>query len=158
MNKTLALVLASLAIAVAQPSPSGQMKVNGKIFKITNAYGYAAEGFFDKKKDDTVVLLTDRPLTDGQIRDEFGIRRLAEDGKLNFVKATVNASGQLISFVVGSSAFKAIPSGGGTEHVFEGTQDGKTIAGKVRTKSEQQFFGTKYEYEVSFRVPVQARK
>lgn len=156
MKTLLLVILGSLAIASAQPT--GQMKVDGKIVKFTNVYAYATEGFFDKTKSDTVVFLSDRPLTDAQMHDEFGVRRLATDGKLNFVRATMNPSGQMISFLVGSPAFKAIPSGGGTEQIFEGTVDAKTIAGKVHTKGEQQFFGTKYEYEASFKLPVQARK
>ena len=83
MIKTLVFAMGVFALTCfAQPAPSGQMKVDGKVVKFTNAYAYLVEGFFDKKKDDTVVFLSDRPLTDGQLRDEFGIRHLAEDGKL----------------------------------------------------------------------------
>lgn len=160
--KTVALFVCLLTAGGAQtPSgqtPLGRMKAGGKTSELTNAYAYAAEGFFDKKKDDTVVLLSDRPLTGAEARDEFGIRRKAEAGQLNFVKVVINDAGQLISFVCGSPAFKAIPSGGGTEHVFEGKVDGKSIAGSVRTKSEQEFFGTKYEYQATFNLPVQPKK
>ena len=54
MIKILVLVLGALTLAFAQPAPSGQMKVDGKVVKFTNAYAYCTEGFFDKKKDDTV--------------------------------------------------------------------------------------------------------
>lgn len=159
MIRNLLLMAGALAIAAsAQTAPKGQMKVDGKTIQFTNVYAFSTEGFFDKKKDDTVVMLTDRPLTDAQLRDEFGLRRMASDGKLNCVRTTMNASGQIVNFLIGNQAFKAIPSGGSTEHVFEGTMEGRTISGKVHTKGEQQFFGTKYEYEATFKAPVQARK
>ena len=158
MTRTLTLMAALLVALPAQTAPTGHMKVDGKIIQFTHVYAFATEGFFDKKKDDTVVMLTDRALTDAQLRDEFGLRRMATDGKLNCVRATIDSSGQIVNFLIGSSAFQAIPSGGSTEHVFEGTMEGRTIAGKVHTKGEQTFFGTKYEYSATFRVPVQVRK
>jgi hypothetical protein len=159
MLKTLILLVCALSVAPAQnAAPSGQMKVDGKTVKFTHVYAFATEGFFDKKKDDTVVILADRALTDAQMRDESGLRRMATDGKLNCVRATINTSGQIVNFLVGHPAFKAIPSGGSTEHVFEGTLDSHNVAGKVHTKGEQQFFGTKYDYDASFKATVQARK
>jgi riboflavin synthase alpha subunit len=48
------------------------------------------------------------------------------------------------------------PSGGSTEHVFEGKQDGHTISGKVYTRSPQESFDdTKYEYTATFHTAVQ---
>ena len=159
MIKTLILFAGALAAASAQnAAPAGQMKVDGKAVKFTYVYAYATEGFFDKKKDDTVVLLADHALTDAQMRDESSLRRMSTDGKLNCVRVTINSAGQVVNFLVGHPAFKAIPSGGSTEHVFVGTLDGRTIGGKVHTKGEQQFFGTKYEYEASFKATVLARK
>lgn len=158
MLKTFSLILAALTIASADAPPTGQMKVDGKTVKLTQVYAHATVGFFDKKKDDTVVILADRPLTDAQLRDDFALRRMATDGKLCYVQATINASGQIINFLIGHQAFKALPSGGSTEHVFEGTVDAKVVAGKIHTKGEQTFFGTKYEYDASFRANVQAKK
>ena len=157
MLKNMTIAVVALAAASAQTAPTGQMKVDGKAVKFTHVYAFST-GFFDKKKDDTVVILADRALTDAQMRDDFGLRRMAGEGKLNCMRATINGAGQMINYLVGSQAFKAIPSGGSTEQVFEGTNDGRTIAGKVRTKGEQQFFGTKYEYEATFRAGVQPRK
>jgi hypothetical protein len=158
MIRTLSLALTALAITSAQSAPEGTLKVDGKTVKLIQSYAYATEGFFDKKKDDTVVILADRPLTDAQVRDGFALRRLASDGKLNFVQETVNASGQIVNFLIGSAAFKALPSGGSTEHVFEGQVEAKTISGKVHTKGEQTFFGTKYEYAATFRTVIQPKK
>jgi hypothetical protein len=117
------------------------------------------EGFFDKTKDDTVVLLTDHAVTDAQLRDGFELRRLAEEGKLSFVQETIDASGQIINFTVGHRAFKMAPSGGSTEHVFEGKIEGRNISGKVSTRGVQESFGgTKYEYAASFKAPILPKK
>jgi hypothetical protein len=158
MIRTPTLLLAAIAFAYAQSAPEGTLKIDGKAVKLTQAYAYATEGFFDKKKDDTVLILSDRPLTEAQVRDGFALRRLASGGKLNFVQETINPSGQIVNFLVGSAAFQALPSGGSTEHVFEGRVEGKTISGKVRTKGEQTFFGTKYEYDATFRTSIQPKK
>jgi hypothetical protein len=159
MMKTLALILGILAFASGEgAAPESQMKVDGKTMKLTQAYAYSTEGFFDKKKNDTVVILADRALTEAQVRDGITLRRMASDGKLNFVQGTIDASGQVVNFLIGSQAFKALPSGGSTEHVFEGKLDGRTISGKLHTKGEQQFFGTKYEYNAAFQTTVQAKK
>ena len=109
MKRALFLMLGAAAALTAQnaASPAGQMKVDGKTVKFTHVYAYLTEGFFDKKKDDSVVLLSDRALTDSQMRDEFGLRRMAGEGKLNCVRATIGASGQMVNYLVGSQAFKA---------------------------------------------------
>ena len=158
MRKLLILALSGLSVALAQSAPDGKLTVAGKSAKVTHVYVYSVEGFFDKKKDDTVVLLTDRPVTEAQARDGFALRRMAEQGKLAYVQETINTGGQIVNFTIGHEAFKAPPSGGSTEHVFEGKLEGRNISGKVRTKGEQQFFGVKYEYDATFRAPVQPKK
>jgi len=152
------LTLLAVTAAAADTPADGKLTVAGKTTKLTQVYAYATKGFFDEKKDDTVVLLTDRPVTDAQLRDGFALRRLAEEGKLCFVQETINAAGQIVNFTVGHNGFKMSPSGGSTEHKFEGKLDAKNVSGKVFTNGAQEFFGTKYEYAASFQVGVQAKK
>ena len=159
MKTASCLLLAFLTAAVAQTVPDGKLTVAGQTTKLTQVYAYLTKGFFDEKKDDTVVLLTDHPITDAQLRDGFALRRLAEEGKLSFVQETINAGGQIVNFTVGNKAFKMSASGGSTEHRFEGKLDAKTASGKVFTRGLQESFGgTKYEYSASFQVPVQPKK
>ncbi len=158
MNKLLPLILCSLAVASGQSAADGKLAVNGKPIKLTQVYAYSTKGFFDEKKDDTVVLLTDRPLTENQVRDAFGLAGMAREGKLAFVQETINAAGQIVNFTLGQQAFKPAPSGGSTEHIFVGKLEGRTISGKVYTKGSQEFFGTKYEYEATFKAAVMAKK
>ncbi len=161
MRKILALLALTLwvASAFAQTPVTGTLTVAGKPNSLTQVYAWRTEGFFDKKKDDTVVLLTDKPVAAADQRNEFALRKLVAAGKLCYVQEVINAEGQIINFTVGHSAFKMMPSGGSTEHVFEGTQQGQTISGKVRTRSVQESFDdVKYEYTASFKAPVQPKK
>jgi hypothetical protein len=157
MPKTLALLALTLCAvaALAQPPVAGTLTVAGKPTSLTQVYAWRTEGFFDKKKDDTVVLLADRSVAAADQRDGFALRRLAAEGKLCFVRETINADGQIVNFTIGHRAFHLPPSGGSTEHVFQGRQEGQTISGKVHTRSVQESFDdVKYEYAVSFHVTV----
>ena len=80
MQKTLApLALTLWAVAaVAQSSVAGSPTVAGKATPLTQVYAWRSEGFFDKKKDDTVVLLADRSVAAAG----FALGRLAAEGKL----------------------------------------------------------------------------
>ena len=145
--------------AFAQPSVSGTLTVDGKPTALKQVYAWHTAGFFDKTKDDTVVLLTDGPVTAAEQRDGFALRRLAAAGKLCFIRETINAKGQIINFQVGHRAFRMPPSGGSTEHVFEGKLEGQTISGKVNTRSVQESFDdVKYEYDVTFQAKVEPKK
>ncbi|MEO8027055.1 MAG: hypothetical protein ABI823_11300 [Bryobacteraceae bacterium] len=159
MMKRIALFFAVLAIAAAQNSVDGSLTVGGKLTKLTQAYAFAAQGFFDKDKNDTIVLLTNLPLTEAQVRDEFALRRLAREGKMCFVRETINPAGQIINFSVGHTAFRMSPSGGSTDHLFKGKQDGKIISGKVYTsRSQKSFEDVKYEYSATFKANILPRK
>ena len=86
------------ALGFAQSTVDGSMKVAGKTTKLTHIYAYAIEGFFDKKIDDTIVLLTDRELTPALVRDTYELGKMSEAGKVVFVRETINAKGQLVGF------------------------------------------------------------
>ncbi len=161
MQRILALLALGLwgAAVLAQSPIAGTLTVAGKQISLTQAYAWRTEGFFDKKKDDTVVLLTDRPVAAADQRSESALRRLVAEGKLSFVQEVINTEGQIINFTVGHQAFRSLPSGGSTEHVFEGSQKGQAISGKVRTKSVQESFDDiKYEYAATFQATVQPKK
>ena len=104
-----------------------------------------------------MLVLTDRAVREAQIRVGFALRRLASAGKLAYVQETINAAGQIVNFTLGHQGFKVAPSGGSTEHRFEGKQ-GTTISGKVFTNGVQETFGTKYEYSATFNAPIHPKK
>src|SRR5205814_2122879 len=81
---------------------------------LTQVYAYAAEGFFDKKKDDVTVLFCDAPVPAAAVRDYFARKELVDAGKLHCVQQVVDANKQVINFEVRDQRFGARPPGGGS--------------------------------------------
>ncbi len=159
MIKLIFVFCAAACAATAQSKVSGELAVEGKPCKMTNVYAYLTEGFFDKEKSDTVVLLTNVPLTDAKVRDEVNLRRMAREGKICFVKESINDLGQIVNYTIGHTDFRMSPSGGSTDHVFEGKIDKKAISGKVLTKTTQRSMDAKkYVYTITFTANIQPRK
>ena len=90
MKKAIFLSVTLLTAAFPQNAPTGKLTVSGQTTNLTQVYAYATEGFFDKEKDDTVVLLADRAVQDAQLRDGFALRRL--EGKTVSGKVYTNGS------------------------------------------------------------------
>ena len=162
-----ALVAASaLTVLCALPAAGEEGKADGTLtvakapVKLVHAYAQAQEGFFDKKIDDTLVLLTDVPLSGAALTDPFERRKMEKEGKLRSVEAVINAKGQPINVTVRDKAFGGPPvSGGSTEDLFESkTNDGKTIAGRLhRAKPGASFDDVPFTYDVTFSAPVAPR-
>jgi hypothetical protein len=155
-------VMGFLAAPVAaQNRAEGKLEVNGKPVAITQVYAYAVEGFFDKKKQDVTVLLCDAPVPAAAVRDYFARKELVDAGKLRCVQQVIDADKQVINFEVRDKGFgPRQPGGGSTEHVFEAkTFDGKTIAGRSRTKSPQKSFDDiPYSYDITFSAAIEPKK
>jgi hypothetical protein len=163
LTQLVALAMAALSIApvAAQNRAEGKLDVDGKPVAITQAYAYAKEGFFDKKKQDVVVLLCDGPVPAPALRDVFAYKDLIATGKVHSVRQTIDADKHVINFDVGHERFGSMgENGGSTEHVFEPqTFDGKTIAGRARTKSPQKSFkDVPYTYDITFSAAIEPKK
>ena len=96
-----------IAPASAQNHAEGKLIVDGKPIAITQAYAYAQEGFFDKKKQDVVVLLCDTAVPAKTARDVFARHDLFVAGKAHCVQQTINTDKQVINFEVGMSVLAA---------------------------------------------------
>ncbi|HWZ71401.1 MAG TPA: hypothetical protein VN326_07970 [Casimicrobiaceae bacterium] len=157
----LGVVASWMAPAAAQNRAEGKLDVDGKPVAITQVYAYAKEGFFDKKKQDVVVLLCDAAVPAPAVRDVFAYKDLVAAGKVHCVRQTIDADKQVINFDVGHQRFGSMgENGGSTEHVFEAqTFDGKTIAGRARTKSPQKSFkDVPYTYDITFSASIEPKK
>jgi len=152
----LALALGAGLAAAAAAEVSGQLVVGGKTAKITHAYAYTTKGFFDPKKQDVVLVLCSAEVPADAVRDSMERSDLAKAGKLACIEQTINTEKQVINYKVQHQSFGMPESGGSTEHVFEAkTFDGKTIAGRSRTKSPQKSFDdVPYSYDVTFSLPI----
>ena len=163
LTQLVALAIAALSVApvAAQNRAEGKLDVDGKPVAITQAYAYAKEGFFDKKQQDVVVLLCDAPVPASVLRDPFGYKDLIATGKVHCVRQTIDADKHVINFDVGHQRFGSMgENGGSTEHVFEAkTFDGKTIAGRARTKTPQKSFkDVPYTYDITFSAAIEPKK
>jgi len=153
-------VLCALPAAGEDGKAEGTLTVAKTPVKLVHVYAQAQEGFFDKKVNDVLVLLTDGPLSGAALTDPFERRRLEKEGKLRAVEAVINVKGQAINVTVRDKAFGGPPvSGGSTEDVFESkTNDGKTIAGRLyRRTPGASFDDVPYTYDVTFTAPVAPR-
>jgi len=160
MFKIIVVFLATVCAALAQQAKvSGELSVDGKPVKFTNVYSFMTQGFYDKEKSDTVVLLTNAPLKEEEFRDENVLRKLTRDGKLSFIKESINDLGQIVNYTIGHPSFRMAASGASSDHVFEGKADGKAVNGKVLTKITQRTpDGHKYVYSATFNAPTLVRK
>jgi hypothetical protein len=157
----LGVVAPWIAPAAAQNHAEGKLIVAGKPVAITQVYAYAKEGFFDKKKQDVVVLLCDTAVPAATARDVFARKDLFLAGKAHCVQQTLNTEKQVINFEVGHEGFGRRGEGGGsTEHIFEAkTFDGKTISGRAYTKGPQRSFDdVPYSYDISFSAAIEPKK
>ena len=147
--------------STAQNRAEGKLEVDGKAVAITQVYAHAKEGFFDKKKQDVVVLLCDAAVPAAAMRDVFAYKDLIATGKVHCVRQTIDADKHVINFDVGHERFGSMgENGGSTEHVFEAqTFDGKTIAGRARTKGPQKSFkDVPYSYDITFSAAIEPKK
>ncbi len=148
--------LAAPAARAADGKAEGTITVNGKATKLSHAYARAVPGFFDKKKDDVEVILSDIPLEGKALTDQFERMHMAEAGKLHAFEITIDADGKPISTAFRDSGFKkASPSGLSSEDVFtKKTFDGKTVEGRYKSAKQHEFFGETYSFDVSFKADI----
>jgi hypothetical protein len=133
---------------------TGTLTVNNEITQFSFAYAVSLPGFFDRSKEDILVILTDVPLPEKAIEDNFERSRMMHDGNLHGIELIIDANRNPISVTILHNAFNAPPSGRGYE-VFEAkTIDTKIIEGKIYTSKENEFFNTTYEYSATFNAAI----
>ena len=156
------LLCASALLAApvaADGHAQGKLVVNGKSIAIIQAYAFTVEDAHEEKPL-TMVLLCNAPLSAAAVRDRFEQTRneLVNAGKLSCVQQRINSEKQVINFGVRDKGFGAKqPDGGSTEHILEAkTFDGKTIAGRARTRSQQMSFDdVPYGYDITFSATIE---
>ena len=156
--------LAALSVLAAPPAPpadgkaEGTLTVNGKTAKLAHAYAWAEPGFFDKKKEDVHLVLSDVPLPPKALADTFEMIHMADAGTLHAMEVVFDADAKVISTSFRDKGFKASPSGVSSDDAFEKkTFDATTVAGRFRSAKPHEFFGDVYAFDVTFDAPV-ARK
>lgn len=151
---TMACFFASAWMAApsgAENMAKGELTVDGKTVEITSVYAYAKPGFFDKKKQDVVLLMCDSQVSPEMVRDVLGLDKLITSGKLHCVQQTINTEKQVVNFEVRHERFKMPVGGGSSFQVFE-AQDFRDsyISGRARTTAPQKSFDDiPYGYDIT---------
>ena len=153
----LSLCIFALPSAYAENLAKGKLVVDGKAVEITQVYAYAQPGFFDKKKQDVVVLMCDATVPAKSVRDEFEISKLIQTGSLHCVRQIINTEKQVINYEVMHKGFGMQESGGSSYHVFDvKTLDPGKIEGRARTTSPQKSFkDIPYSYDITLTASIE---
>ncbi len=150
------VLLDAPVLRAADGKAEGTITVNGQTTTLSHAYARAVPGFFDKTKEDVVVILTDVPLEAKALEDEFERIHMADAGKLHAFEITLDADGKPISTSFRDNGFKkASPSGLSSADVFtKKVFDGKTVSGSYKSDKPHEFFGDTYAFDVSFQAEI----
>jgi hypothetical protein len=113
-------------------------------------------GFFDKNTNDTLVIVSDVPLDDGALSDDFARIDLAKAGKLHAFEITIDATGTPVSTAWRHNGFDGpMPSGLSSADVFtKKALDGKIVEGSYKSAEQAEFFGNTYAFDVTFRAAI----
>ena len=143
----------------ADGTASGTLTVNGKTTQVAYAYARSVPGFFDKNTMDTLVIVSDVPLDERALSDQFVRGDMADAGKLHAFEITIDASGTPISTAWRDNGFKGPqPSGLSSAAVFvKSVLDEKIVAGSYKSAEPAEFFGNTYSFDVTFRAAIHLR-
>ena len=151
-----ALSLFVCAAAIGSPV-KGFFTANGKRVDLKYAYATTKKNPFDKKKTDTMLLVTDKEIPPAAIFDEFAQMNFPDQGISGFT-IEVDADKTLNSGTLFSPSFKKMHqfSSIGKQKLNLTTMTKDRMAGTVSLPADD-FFGEKYEYSATFDVPIQVK-
>jgi hypothetical protein len=159
-----ALCLVPLSLAAQQASnASGSLTVNGVTTKLHHAYA-----FHDASHGATRILVTAKPLTAAVLtqeaalldsRGESPLRDAARKGETSAIELFVTPDGLMQTVMVFDRGFQdPTPSTGDDSYWFEPYRMPAGWTGaRSRAKQQQEFFDTRWEYEVAYFAPVGAK-
>ncbi len=127
----------------------GALEVAGKSTPLE--YSYAVP----QRNDEMLVILSDQPLSDKELKDVFERIHRAEGGDLHLVEVVLDAKLTPISVSIRHKAFTTNGGGGSTEDRFEkGKGDKNTIAGRFYRNTPGEFDGVAFTYDATVTAPV----
>jgi hypothetical protein len=158
---TMVLSLVPLVLSAQHSSnASGTLTVNGVTKPLRYAYA-----FHDPAADATRVLVTGAPLTsvildaEAGLRDgrgESALRELVRAGEASAIELFVQPDGRMETVMVFDRGFPMpTPTSGPSVYWYTPYRmTGGWIGGRSRTRQPQEFFDTRWEYEVAYFAPV----
>jgi hypothetical protein len=142
--------------APADGKAEGTLTVNGKTTNVAFAYARSVPGFADPNVPDVQVILSDVPLDEKALADDFARIDMAKAGKLHAFEITIDALGTPVSTAWRHDGFNGpMPSGLSSDDVFTKTVfDGKSVAGNYKSGPNDEFFGNTYAFDVTFNATI----
>ncbi|HEX9365606.1 MAG TPA: hypothetical protein VF921_03205 [Vicinamibacterales bacterium] len=141
----LVTVLASPALAADPGKSVGTITIDGVATPLTLAVASSKESFFDIKKTDTVVTLTDHPLGDLDPGDDIGLSIKAEAGTLTAVVLRIDG-GKLANVSLMNKGLAGVVRLPGEWFQYSATERN---AGTL-SLAKREFDGHSYECSVTF--------
>jgi len=141
------LILIVLAApAMAGPTVSGTLTLDGKAYPIQYVRAVTAENPFEETKEDVQITLTDIvPPEDSDLNE------LAMAGKIHGIVVTINDQKEPTGLVL----LGVVAKSGNQVCDFEPVKiDAQVAEGRVFMKEPDEAFGRKYQFDIKFSTPV----
>lgn len=140
-------------------SASGTVKINGKPLSLKYAYAVAQPNLSDEKKTDIAVLLTEKPVPDGALREVSDLWAFAAHNLHEWVIFKIDEQGKAISETIDHPELKGerLLMTGFTHAEFIpviGLEIKNSIEGTFITEHVEDFLKYKYEIKVKFNASV----
>jgi hypothetical protein len=148
---SLLLLGAMVAAPQGTGNASGKFTVDDKTTELRYVRAREGKAEFDSTKREIRVVLSDVPITDDDMDDDFSLGAGAREGKLHAVEVRLNPVGEPTD---GSLYHEAFGSGhlsvSGMHHFEHTAWDDKTVAGKLYMEEPGEFMDKKYVYTATF--------
>jgi len=155
------LVFLLLAVAASGDDgvASGKFTLGGKAVALTHAYAVARPDTFDKSQENVLIVLSDAPIPNDSLWDDFPGLKLAAAGQLHAILVVLNADRSVKSAAILHNAFPDSDSFYGlpTPNVELKTFDGKHVDGKLSSGKPEQLMNKSFDFSATFSAAIQHR-
>src|SRR6185369_6828748 len=142
--------------ATFQPGTvTGSFTVNGKKAVFKCAYAFVQQGSFHSERDNVYVILSDAPVTEAMLAEDFGLSKQAENGKLHAIRIEFDDKmqpGMGDLYHDGFKEMNAMSSQGPHEFVSS-SFDSNKISGRLFVKP-QTSDADHWQYSAEFSAPL----
>lgn len=147
------------AIAAQKPgTASGEFTVSEQASKLGYAY-VVGRREFPGDPEKLSIVLSDAPIPEDVLLAGFGMQSLADEGKVHAVEVEIGADGepkggQFYHTEFAKRGGGASLSASGMHYFLPETFDKDAVSGKLLMKEGDDFMGTEYYYQATFRATV----
>jgi len=134
----------------------GKLTVNGKTTELRYAYARERQDLYDPKVREVRVVLSDAPIADADMEDDFAVHELGVQGKIHAVDVRFSLKGEPQGGSLHhDAAGPAAVTWTGEDHFASKEFSDKTVAGKLWVEKPIAVGGFTIDYTATFSAPVQ---